>query len=73
MLRRLAHLADVYGDGDGKPAVIQLTQEDLASMAGTTRATANKVLRELEDRGVVRLGRGSVLVLDRARLPRRRA
>ncbi|WP_330184018.1 Crp/Fnr family transcriptional regulator [Nocardia sp. NBC_01503] len=73
VLRRLAHLADVYGDGDGKPAVIQLTQEDLASMAGTTRATANKVLRELEDRGVVRLGRGSVLVLDRARLPRRRA
>ncbi|MEV6771027.1 Crp/Fnr family transcriptional regulator [Nocardia sp. NPDC051030] len=71
VLRRLAHLARVYGDGDGKPSMIRLTQEDLASMAGTTRATANKVLRELEDQGVVRLGRGAVTVLDRARLDRK--
>ncbi|GAB0103282.1 Crp/Fnr family transcriptional regulator [Nocardia sp. JMUB6875] len=71
VLRRLADLAARYGDGGGAPTVIQLTQEDLASMAGTTRATANKVLRELEDQGVVRLGRGSLTVLDRARLAKR--
>ncbi|WP_067696365.1 Crp/Fnr family transcriptional regulator [Nocardia jejuensis] len=71
VLRRLAHLARVYGDGDDRPSTVRLTQEDLASMAGTTRATANKVLRELEDQGVVRLGRGSVLVVDRAGLERK--
>ncbi|GAB4582360.1 Crp/Fnr family transcriptional regulator [Nocardia sp. IFM 10818] len=71
VLRRLAHLATVYGDERGKPALIRLTQEDLASMAGTTRATANKVLRELEDQGVVRLGRGAVTVIDRARLEKK--
>ncbi|UFS94727.1 Crp/Fnr family transcriptional regulator [Nocardia huaxiensis] len=71
VLRRLSHLARVYGDENGRPAQIRLTQEDLASMAGTTRATANKVLRELEEQGVVRLSRGSVTVLDRARLERR--
>lgn len=70
VLRRLAHLARVYGDG-ARPPQIRLTQEDLASMAGTTRATANKVLRELEDQGVVRLGRGSVTVLDRIALERK--
>ncbi|MGW4241773.1 Crp/Fnr family transcriptional regulator [Nocardia sp. NPDC004722] len=71
VLRRLAYLATAYGDGAGAPAVIKLTQEDLASMAGTTRATANKVLRELEDQGVVRLGRGAVTVLDRMGLERK--
>ncbi|WP_067531987.1 Crp/Fnr family transcriptional regulator [Nocardia crassostreae] len=71
VLRRLAHLANVYGDERGKPSLIRLTQEDLASMAGTTRATANKVLRELEDQGVVRLGRGAVTVVDRARLEKK--
>ncbi|WP_040802372.1 Crp/Fnr family transcriptional regulator [Nocardia concava] len=71
VLRRLADLAARYGDGGGQPTVIQLTQEDLASMAGTTRATANKVLRELEDQGVVRLGRGALTVLDRARLAKK--
>lgn len=70
VLRRLAHLARVYGDG-GRPPHIRLTQEDLASMAGTTRATANRVLRELEDQGVVRLGRGSVTVIDRIALERK--
>ncbi|MFI6870914.1 Crp/Fnr family transcriptional regulator [Nocardia sp. NPDC050406] len=68
VLRRLAHLARVYG---GRTPHIRLTQEDLASMAGTTRATANKVLRELEDQGVVRLGRGSVTVVDRMALERK--
>ncbi|MBF6136037.1 Crp/Fnr family transcriptional regulator [Nocardia otitidiscaviarum] len=70
VLRRLSHLARVYGD-PGRAAQIRLTQEDLASMAGTTRATANKVLRELEDAGVVRLSRGSVTVLDRMALERK--
>jgi CRP/FNR family transcriptional regulator, cyclic AMP receptor protein len=62
--RRLDRLAEVYS------GEIRLTQDDLASMAGTTRATTNAVLRSLEQAGVVRLRRGRVSVLDRAALAR---
>jgi CRP/FNR family transcriptional regulator, cyclic AMP receptor protein len=50
---------------------VRLTQEDLASFAATTRPTANRVLRQEEERGTVKLSRGQVIVLDRARLAKR--
>lgn len=65
--RRLADLADLYGDPTGRAEIV-LTQDDVASLAGTTRATANRVLRALESRGVVRLARGRIIVPDRGRL-----
>ncbi|WP_067825777.1 Crp/Fnr family transcriptional regulator [Nocardia inohanensis] len=68
VLRRLAHLATVYREPNSAPPEIRLTQEDLASMAGTTRATANKVLRDLENQGIVHLGRGTIIILDHPRL-----
>jgi len=61
--RRLCELAAIYGVGDGE-SVVPLTQDDLASMAGTSRATVNRVLREEEKRGAVALQRGRVRVLD---------
>ena len=61
--RRVCELAETYREGAGPPAV-PLTQEDLAAMAGTSRATVNRVLREEEKRGVVALDRGRVTVLD---------
>ncbi len=67
VLRRLLDLDRVYGPG----APIPLTQEDLASIAGTSRATVNKVLREEESRGHVQLGRGRTTVLDAEALARR--
>lgn len=47
----------------GQPA-IAMTQEHLAQMAGTSRATVNRVLREEERRGTVELSRGRTKVLD---------
>jgi CRP-like cAMP-binding protein len=47
----------------GQPA-IAMTQEHLAEMAGTSRATVNRVLREEERRGTVKLSRGCTTVLD---------
>ena len=61
--RRLCKLAATYGDGD-RDAVVPLTQDDLAAMAGTSRATVNRVLREEERRGAVALERGKVTLLD---------
>jgi CRP-like cAMP-binding protein len=47
---------------DGEP--LPLTQDDLAAMAGVSRPTANRVLRHLEDQGVVRLGRRHITIED---------
>jgi CRP/FNR family transcriptional regulator, cyclic AMP receptor protein len=65
VLRRLAELAEVYADGDG---VIALTQEELGEIAGTTRATVNRVLREQEERGTIALKRGQTKIVDRESL-----
>jgi CRP-like cAMP-binding protein len=65
--KRLAELAQQYDAIDGE-TIIPLRQEDLADLAGTSRATVNRVLREEERRGTVRLTRGHTVVLDPARL-----
>jgi CRP-like cAMP-binding protein len=66
VLRRLLELGELYGDG-----VVPLTQEDLAGLAGTSRATVNRILRAEEAKGTVRLGRGRTTILDAAELARR--
>lgn len=66
--RRVCELAEIYGGG---AATIPLTQEDLAGMAGTSRATVNRVLREDEQRGLVELHRGRTVVLQPDELRRR--
>jgi CRP/FNR family cyclic AMP-dependent transcriptional regulator len=65
LLRRVLELAEIYG------AVIPLTQEDLAGLAGATRATVNRVLRKEEKAGTVALGRGRLSILDQETLVRR--
>jgi len=59
VLRRLAELAAVAPDGE-----VRLTQDDLASLAGTSRATVNRVLRDAQRRGALELRRGRVLVAE---------
>jgi CRP/FNR family cyclic AMP-dependent transcriptional regulator len=62
--RRLVDLAEIYGDEGATKATVPFTQEDLAQLAGTTRPTANKLLRAGEGSGVVRMARGRIEVLD---------
>jgi len=45
-------------------AVVALTHEQLAALVGTSRETATKTLNELADRGMVRLARGKITILD---------
>ncbi len=54
-------LADRYRDGSGT-ATIPLTQEDLASLAGTSRLTVSRVLRDMRARGQVEVSRGRLVV-----------
>jgi CRP/FNR family transcriptional regulator, cyclic AMP receptor protein len=64
--RRICALAETYPAG-----VVPLTQEDLAAMAGTSRATVNRVLRDEAKRGTVALQRGRVTLVDADELARR--
>jgi CRP/FNR family transcriptional regulator, cyclic AMP receptor protein len=66
VLRRLLELTELYPSDD-----IPLTQEELAQLAGTSRATVNQVLRREEERGAVELQRGRTLVVDREALAKR--
>jgi CRP-like cAMP-binding protein len=68
--RRLLDLVATYG-GPGGAEVIPLTQDDLAQLAGTTRPTANRALRDGEEAGIIRLARGRIEIVDTAQLARR--
>ena len=67
---QLLDLCQLYG-GDGQHVIIPVTQEMLASLAGTTRPTANQVLRRLAARQLVEVSRGQIAVLNRGELRRR--
>jgi CRP-like cAMP-binding protein len=72
--RRVLELGRVYGGSP--PVTIPLIQEEIAALAGASRATVNRVLREAENRGIVRLSRGKTTLLDEngmARLARVRS
>jgi CRP/FNR family cyclic AMP-dependent transcriptional regulator len=62
VLCRLAELAELYG------GVVPLSQEALGELAGTSRATVNRVLCKQQDRGTLRLSRSKIAVVDLERL-----
>ena len=70
VLRRVVELAQLYPESGGTTP-IPLTQEVLAELAGTSRATVNKVLNEEQERGTVALERGRTVVLEVGALARR--
>ena len=61
VLRRLAE----FGLDDG---IVPLTQEELSNLAGTSRATVNRVVRDAQARGELAVRRGHIEVLDTAAL-----
>ncbi len=68
VVKRLVLLAGEFRDGDA--ATLPITQEELASLAGTTRPTANRALQALVDDGFVQLGRGRIHIPNVTRLPK---
>lgn len=59
VLRRIRELTELYASD-----VVPLTQEDVAGLAGTSRATVNRVLRAESKRGTVDLRRGRIVIRD---------
>jgi CRP/FNR family cyclic AMP-dependent transcriptional regulator len=68
--RRLLDLTEVFEEREGV-TTIPLTQEELAQVVGTTRPTLNRLLRDCEEAGILRIGRGRLDVIDREALARR--
>ncbi len=68
--RRLLDVVALYGPEDAE-VTVPLTQEELASLAGTSRATVNRVLREEQQHGAVELSRGRTVVRDAEAIRRR--
>lgn len=66
VVRQLLGLATRYGIADGGVIRIDLhlTQDDLASLSGTTRETVNRVLAHLREQGFIRVERAHVSVLN---------
>lgn len=56
---RLVEAAEQWGG-----RTIPLTQQDLAELAGTTRPTANRLLRQAEREGMIELARARIRILD---------
>ena len=72
VVRRLQSLADIYASvGQSDDIDVTLTQDDLASLAGTSRATVNRVLRQAEEAGALSLSRGRIRVTSRSMLANR--
>lgn len=66
VLLRLIDLAASYGEpADNAQGVsLHLTQDDLASLCGTTRETVNRVLASLREQGLIRVERARVAIAD---------
>ena len=64
----LVSLADLCPPKGDSGCGIALTQQDLASLTGTSRATVNRILGQLADQCVLEVRRGRIRVLDRERM-----
>jgi CRP/FNR family transcriptional regulator len=72
VVRTLLDLADQHGVAErGATRIdLHLTQDDLASLAGTTRETVNRVLAGLREQGLIQIERARVSVLNLPQLER---
>jgi CRP-like cAMP-binding protein len=68
VVRRVARMHANFSTDTGDK--VPLTQADIASMAGVTRSTANRVLKAAQSKGVLRAGRATLEILDVERLHR---
>lgn len=66
LARLLLELADRYGYGEdgARHLVMPLTQDELASLAGTSRATVTRALSNWRKRGFIRTAHRHVTIVD---------
>jgi CRP/FNR family cyclic AMP-dependent transcriptional regulator len=70
VLRRLVEVAETYLPAS-ETGTVPLTQDQLGDLAGTARATVNRVLRREAARGILKLERGRITILNRSAIAAR--
>ena len=68
LAHRLLMIAEGYGEIDEPRRVLQLPQEQLASMLSLSRQTTNQILKDLQGQGILNLGYGEIEILNVQRL-----
>lgn len=68
LAHRLLMIAEGYGEIDAPRRVLQLPQEQLASMLSLSRQTTNQILKDLQGQGIIGLGYGEIEIIDAVRL-----
>lgn len=68
LAHRLLMIAEGYGDIDAPRRVLQLPQEQLASMLSLSRQTTNQILKDLQGQGILNLKYGEIEIVDAERL-----
>jgi len=70
LVHLLLDLAEQYGrsDSDGLRIGIKLSHQDLANIIGSTRETVTLTLGELQNDGVLRIARQTIVLTDLRRL-----
>ncbi|WP_223502509.1 Crp/Fnr family transcriptional regulator [Pseudomonas sp. BF-R-24] len=68
LAHRLLMIAEGYGETIPARRVLQLPQEQLASMLSLSRQTTNQILKELQGQGIIGLSYGEIEILDAERL-----
>jgi CRP/FNR family transcriptional regulator, cyclic AMP receptor protein len=67
VVRHLLDLASEDGTAQGE-LIVSVSQQDLADAAGTAREVVVRVLHDLREEGLVRTGRGQIVLTDVGRL-----
>lgn len=68
LAHRLLMIAEGYGEIVPPRRVLQLPQEQLASMLSLSRQTTNQILNELQSQGILALKYGEIEIVDAERL-----
>jgi CRP/FNR family transcriptional regulator len=67
VIRRVAKILLEYA-GDATGPIQRLTQQEMAALAGTAREVVARSLKALESRGILRIDRHRIVIIDREAL-----
>lgn len=69
LAQRLGMIAEGYGSARGaERSLLRIPQEQLAQMLALSRQSVNQILKEFEAKGILRLHRGGIEIVDLAAL-----
>jgi len=71
--RTLSNLADELGQVEGNKIVINhnMTRQDFANIAGTSRETFTRVIMDFQDEGLIEIDKSKIVLLDKKEIQKR--